>query len=89
MELKAARPAYEYMEILKLESETALLMEQVRLYPEAVFQYGGTLVQPYREEIFDLCAAVIWEQAKRSNNRKEYQKLCTLIESLAGFGGVR
>lgn len=86
VELKAARPAYEYMEILKLEGETALLMEQVRLYPETVFQYGGTLVQPYGEEIFDLCAAVIREQAKRSSNRKEYQKLCTLIESLAGFG---
>lgn len=86
-ELKAARPAYEYMEILKLEGETALLMEQVRLYPETVFQYGGTLVQPYREEIFDLCAAVIREQAKRSGNRKEYQKLCALIESLAGLGG--
>lgn len=43
VELKAARPAYEYMEILKLEGETALLMEQMRLYPETVFQYGGTL----------------------------------------------
>lgn len=30
---------------------------------------------------------VIREQAKRSSNRKEYQKLCALIESLAGFGG--
>lgn len=86
VELKAARPAYEYMEILKLEGETALLMEQVRLYPEIVFQYGSTLVQPYREEIFDLCAAGIREQAKRSSNRKEYQKLCALIEPLAGFG---
>lgn len=56
-ELETARPAYEYMKILQLEGEAALLMDQVRLYPETVFQYGGTLVQPYREEIFDLCAA--------------------------------
>lgn len=87
VELKAARPAYEYMEILKLEGETALLMEQVRLYPATVFQYGDMLGQPYGKEIFDLCAAVIREQAKRSSNRKEYQKLCALIKSLAGFGG--
>ena len=41
----------------------------------------------YRKEIFDLCAAVIREQAKRFNNRKEYQKLCASIESLADLGG--
>lgn len=86
-ELKAARPAYEYMEILKLEGETALLMEQVRLYPETVFQYGDMLGQPYGKEIFDLCAVAIRERAEQSGNRKEYQKLCSLIESLAGFGG--
>lgn len=62
-------------------------MEQVRLYPETVFQYGCTLAQLYRKEIFDLCAAVIRERAKRSSNRKEFQKICALIESLAGFGG--
>ncbi len=87
MELKATRPAYEYMEILKLEGEIALLMEQVRLYPETVFQYGDMLGQPYRKEIFDLCAAVIRERTEQSRNRKKYQKLCALIESLAGFGG--
>ena len=86
-ELKAARPTYEYMEILKLEGELALLMEQVRLYPETVFQYGDMLAQPYRKEVFDLCAAVIRERAKQSSNRKEYQKICALIESLVGFAG--
>lgn len=86
-ELKAARPAYEYMEILKLEGETALLMEQVRLYPETVFQYGDMLGQPYGKEIFDLCAFVIRERAEQPGNRKKYQKLCSLIKSLAGFGG--
>lgn len=86
-ELKAARPAYEYMEILKLEGETTLLMEQVRLFPETVFQYGGMLARKYAEEVVELCAAVIRKQAEQASNRKEYRNLCGLLEALAGFGG--
>lgn len=86
-ELKAARPAYEYMEILKQEGEAALLMEQVRFHPEAVFQYGDMLVRTYRKEIFELCIVVIRERAEQSGSRKEYQTLCALIASLAKFGG--
>lgn len=86
-ELKASRPAYEYMEILKLEGETALLMEQVRLSPETVFQYGDMLAREYGKEVFDLCAAVIRKRAEAAGNRREYRKLCGLLGSLAGFGG--
>lgn len=86
-ELKAVRPAYEYMEILKREGETDLLMERVRLHPETVFSYGNMLARTYKNEIFELCIAVIRERAEQSNNRKEYQRLCALIESLAEFGG--
>lgn len=86
-ELKASRPVYEYMELLKQEGETALLMEQVRLYPKTVFQYGGVLAQAYGKEIFALCAAMIRECAEQSGSRKEYQRLCALIASLAEFGG--
>lgn len=86
-ELKTSRPFYEYMEILKLEGETALLMEQVRLYPETVFQYGDMLVQKYADEVVDLCTAVIRKQAEHASNRKEYRKLCGLLEALAEFGG--
>lgn len=75
------------METLKQESETELLMEQVRLHLETVFQYGNVLVQTYKKEIFELCIAVIRERAVQSSNRKEYQKLCAIIELLAGFGG--
>ena len=86
-ELKAARPAREYMEILNLEGETTLLMEQVRLHPKTVFQYGEMLAKQYRQDVFDLCAAVISQQAEQANRRRAYQALCGLIKSLAGFGG--
>lgn len=86
-ELKAARPAYEYMEILKQENETALLMEQVRLYSETVFRYGGVLTPQYGKEVCSLCTAAIRENVKQASDRKAYQKVCNLIQSLAGFGG--
>lgn len=72
---------------MKLEGETTLLMEQVRLFPETVFQYGGMLARKYAEEVVELCAAVIRKQAERASNRKEYRNLCGLLEALAGFGG--
>lgn len=86
--LKAARPACEYMEILKQEDETALLMEQVRLYPETVFQYGGILAPQYGREVFSLCTSAIRENAKQASDRRAYQRVCGLIQSLAEFGGV-
>lgn len=88
-ELKAAQPAYEYMEILKQEDETALLMEQVRLYPETVFRYGGVLTPQYGKEVCSLCTAAIRENVKQASDRKAYQKVCGLLQSLAEFGSVK
>ena len=87
-ELKAVRPAYEYMEILKLEGELPLLMEQVRLNPESVFHCGDVLAPQHREEVCKLCTAVIRKEAEQAGNRREYQALCGLIQSLAEFGGA-
>lgn len=86
-ELKAARPAHEYMEILELEGEVPLLMEQVRLNPKSVFRYGDVLTAQYQKEVYSLCAAVIRKDSKQAGNRGEYRALCGLIKSLAGFGG--
>lgn len=66
----------------------ALLMEQVRLYPETVFQYGGILVPQYGKEVFSLCTSSIRENAKRASDRKACQRVCGLIQSLAEFGGA-
>jgi len=86
-ELKAGRPAREYMEVLAQENETALLMEQVRLVPEAVFRYGSMLAPQYGEEVYSLCAGVIRQTAKRVQNRKDYKGLCDLLRLLVNFGG--
>ena len=85
--LKASLPIYAYMEILKGEGETGLLMEQVRLHPDVVFQYGAVLAPQYSGEVFGLCSNAIREASKSISNRKHYQRLCGLLQSLIKFGG--
>lgn len=87
-ELKTARPAREYMEILAQENETTLLMEYMRYYRDEVFRYGGILAPAYSGEIYSLCAAAIREVSKRIHGRGDYQKICGMLRLLAGFGGA-
>ena len=87
-ELKTALPAYQYMEILTQEKQTVLLMEQVRVHRDTVFQYGGILASRYGEEICGMCSAEIRQTAKRINNRRDYRDLCALLCSLVDFGGI-
>lgn len=84
---KTARPPHDYMTRLAQERETALLMEEVRLQPRAVFRYGGLLAPVYGAEIYGLCSAEILRQAKAAADRKAYQGLCGLICTLAEWGG--
>lgn len=77
-----------YMELLNQEGEAALLMEQVQLHPRDVFRYGATLAPQYGAEVFLLCSAIIRGESERVSNRKEYQNLCAMIFSLAGFGAA-
>lgn len=88
-ELKASLPVYTYMEILKGEGEIGLLMEQVRLHPDMVFQYGDVLVPQYGDEVFNLCSGAIRKASKGISNRRHYQRLCELLQSLIEFGGSR
>ena len=86
--MKGKWSPYAYMDILAEENELALLMEQVRVYRDAVFQHGAVLAPRYGEEIYGLCAAAIRQVAKRIDNRKDYQRLCGLLRSLVRFGGI-
>lgn len=88
-ELKASLPVYTYMEILKGEGEIGLLMEQVRLHPDMVFQYGDALAPQYGDDVFNLCSGAIREASKGISNRRHYQRLCELLQSLIKFGGSR
>ena len=87
-EVAASRPRYEYMRILAQESESELLMEQVRESPNSVFTYGKLLAKQYPEQVFALCASQIRTAGECSQNRRDYQKLCALVSMLAGFGGT-
>lgn len=63
-ELKGKWSPYTYMDILTEENELALLMEQVRVYRDAVFQHGAVLAPQYGDEIYGLCAAAIRGRAR-------------------------
>lgn len=86
--LKEKLPVYSYMNLLAKEGEAALLMEQVRLSPGSVFQYGAALAPQYGEEIFDLCSAMIRRESENVGNRKDYQNLCAMLYFLADFGAA-
>ncbi len=87
-ELKSQWSPYAYMDILAEENERTLLMEEVRIYQDAVFQYGAVLVPQYGGEVCRLCAGAIRQAAGQINNRRDYQRLCGQLRSLAGFGGT-
>ena len=87
-ELKDALSASQYMEILAEENEAALLMEQVRVNQDTVFQYGSILACQHGEEIYGMCSAAILRFSKQISNRKDYQRLCGLLRSLVKFGGT-
>lgn len=87
--LKEKWPSYAYMDILAEENEHTLLMKQVRVYRDAVFQYGGVLAAQYGKEIYAICATAVRQVAKhRLDNRKDYQKICRLLQQLVEFGGT-
>lgn len=86
-EVRAVRPYPEYMRLLADEQETGLLMEQVRLHRETVFQYGEILAPVYSGEIYQICAELIQESAEPVSGRKEYQRLCGQIKLMDKFGG--
>lgn len=77
-----------YMDLLHREGEAALLMEQVQLHPREVFRYGATLAPQYGAEVSLLCSTIIQEESEHVSNRKEYQRLCAMIDSMAGFYAV-
>jgi len=87
-ELKTARPVREYMEILARENEADLLMEQVRYYRDEVFHYGALLAPQYGKEVYGLCSGAIREVSKRLQNRKDYKRVCELLQLLVNFGGT-
>ena len=86
--IAASRPCDQYMWILAKESELALLIEQVERNPDTVFIYGNQLAKQYPQRVYALCASQIRSVGELVQNRRDYHKLCSLLEKLIGYGGT-
>ena len=86
--IAASRPCDQYMWILAKESELALLIEQVERKPDTVFIYGNQLAKQYPQRVYALCASQIRSVGELVQNRRDYHKLCSLLEKLIGYGGT-
>lgn len=85
-EISNELPYHQYMELLSRENETQLLMEQLTLHVEMVFDYGGKLAKLYKYEIATLATAYLVEKMESANNRGQYAGCCALLKKLADWG---
>lgn len=76
-----------YTRILIEEGDKKKLLEYVKKSPSAVESYYKQLVPEFREEVFGLFLKYIEQAAARAGNRKDYQRVCAIIQKLKKAGG--
>ena len=86
-ELSAALPPYSFMEILRDEGETDLLMQELQKYPEEVYTFGPVLSDKYPGKVFALYCQEIRKDAEKVSERKGYRRLCKQILEMGKQGG--
>ena len=82
-----ALPFRAYMKILYDEGENELLLEQLRLHPDDVFNYAAKLSKRYPADIYSMCVNVLRKAATQTGPRSKYQSLFGGIKKLFRFGG--
>jgi len=85
--LSAALPPYSFMGILRDESETDLLMQELQKYPREVYTFGPFLSAKYPDKVFALYGQEIRKDAEDVSERKGYHRLCKQIIELGKLGG--
>lgn len=86
--VKEKQSYYYYMRLLDKEGETALLMEQLRMHQELVFDYAEHLSGAYADEIYPMCEKLIRREAPTFSDRKGYRRLCAMLLFLSNIGGT-
>jgi hypothetical protein len=72
----------EYMDILEIEGELALLFEQLENHPDKIYRYGEALSKSYREEILQMFIENIRYLASVSKKKEEY---CIVAKAIKVF----
>lgn len=78
-------PSELYMKFLKKEGDHKCLIEQIRIFPQYVFDYGKFLSMYYPVEIRQIFINEIYEQAAAATARPHYRKVCANIKKLSEY----
>jgi hypothetical protein len=76
----------QYMRILNSENEFELLLGQLRLHQEQVYDYSAALTTRYGDDVHGIFLAQINSEAEKANCRDAYRKVCEHIEIFAAAG---
>lgn len=76
----------QYMRILSGENELELLIEQLKLHPEQIFDYGAVLAARYEGDVCNIFLAQIDSEAGKAGNRYAYRNVCEHITIFAAAG---
>ena len=81
-------PGNLYMQMLREENETALLLAEVQKEQGAIFTYGAFLAESYPAESYCIYWDEIKKQSERASSRGAYQEVCKKVLLLADAGGI-
>lgn len=76
-----------YTCILIEEGEKPKLLEYIKKRPSLVEDYYKYLISEYKEEVYEIFIRYIEETAARAGNRRDYQRVCAIIQNLKKAGG--
>jgi hypothetical protein len=76
-----------YTRILIEEGENRKLLNYVKNNPSSVEIFYKYLIREYRDSVYEIFIQYIEKSAAEANNRKQYQKVCSIIKNLKKAGG--
>lgn len=68
-----------YLKLIADKDDREEMMAYVRAYPSAIEEYATRLFADYGEEVEQIYSKQIYDAAGSSSNRKEYQKVCAML----------
>lgn len=77
-----------YLEILKQENLTEKILNYCKRNPSSINELSGYLLQDYEDEVNNLYIRYIELEAEKSTDRKQYQKVCSIIKQYEKIAGT-
>lgn len=78
-----------YLKIIEEEKDLDEIMEFVRKDPEAIETYANMLVDKFENEVIEIYKKYIKSVASHSSNRKDYQRVCSIIKRYKKIAGKK